>query len=41
VEYVRLPVPEADPERLAAPGNLALAAVEARSLRILLDRLLA
>jgi hypothetical protein len=41
VEYVRLPVPEADPERLAAPGNLALAAVEARSLGSLLDRLLA
>ncbi len=40
VEYVQLPVPEADPQRLAAPGNLALAAVHARSLRALLGRLL-
>jgi hypothetical protein len=40
VEYVQLPVPEADPERLAAPGNLVLAAMQARSLRGLLGRLL-
>lgn len=40
VEYVQLPVPEADPRRLAAPGNLALAAAHARSLRALLERLL-
>ena len=40
VEYVRLPVPEADPQRLAAPGNLALAAAHTRSLRALLGRLL-
>jgi len=40
VEYVRLPVPEADPQRLDAPGNLALAAAHTRSLRALLGRLL-
>jgi hypothetical protein len=39
VDYVLLATPEADPQRQAAPGNLALALANARWLRARVQRL--